>query len=419
MRQQASGYANADISFRSWVELIHVLRIDMLARLVARPGVAQDELVADLTALHRWLDDALGVFGQAFVSTNEQVIQRQQQAIRELSTPVLQLRDGLLILPMVGALDAAAAACSCGPSLLEGIRERRARVVVLDVTGVPEIDATAANQLIGAVASARMMGAEVIMTGMSSEIAQTLVSAGIDLEQVVSAGDLQSGIEQAERRCAESRLAAPGGELRRRRLRARREQHGEAGAAARRVGRADAAVVGLDDPGDDRQAEPGARLAALAAALGAPEAVEQRVGVRPPAARGRGRAPARARRRRRAATATSIGVPGGRVDDRVAQQVGEHLAQLVGVAEHRRAGRGVQADRAVGRGRARVVDRVARDRARRRRGRRTGSRSSSRRASASRSSTSTPMRAASSSIRRIALATSSGSRAAPIRNSSA
>ena len=199
VRQQAAGYANADISFRSWVELIHVLRIDMLARLVARPGVAQDELIADLSALHRWLDDALGVFGQAFVSTNEQVIHRQQQAIRELSTPLLQLREGMLILPMVGALDQPRLE-QLRAGLLEGIRERRARVVVVDVTGVPEIDSSAANELIGAVASARMMGAEVIISGLSSEIAQTLVNAGIDLQQVVSAGDLQSGIEQAERR---------------------------------------------------------------------------------------------------------------------------------------------------------------------------------------------------------------------------
>ena len=139
------------------------------------------------------------MFGQAFVSTNEQVINRQQQAIRELSTPLLQLREGLLILPMVGALDQPRLE-QLRAGLLDGIRERRARVVVVDVTGVPEIDSSAAKELISAVASARMMGAEVIISGLSSEIAQTLVSAGIDLQQVVSAGDLQSGIEQAERR---------------------------------------------------------------------------------------------------------------------------------------------------------------------------------------------------------------------------
>ena len=86
--------------------------------------------------------------------------------------------------------------------LLRAVRERRARAIVLDVTGVPEIDSVAANQLIGSVTSARMMGAETIISGLSAEIAQTLVTVGIDLSLVVSAGDLQGGIELAERHLA-------------------------------------------------------------------------------------------------------------------------------------------------------------------------------------------------------------------------
>src|SRR4051794_35512730 len=105
VRVQAAGYANAEISFKSWVELIHILRIDLLTRLLNRPSEDPAESALDVTALDRWLDDALAVFGQAFVSASEDVINRQQQAIRELSTPVLQLREGLLILPIVGTLD--------------------------------------------------------------------------------------------------------------------------------------------------------------------------------------------------------------------------------------------------------------------------------------------------------------------------
>lgn len=195
IREQAAGYATAEISFASWVELIQMVRSDMLARIVSAAPV---ELLADACALDRWLDDVMAVFGQAFVDTSEQVIERQQRAIRQLSTPVLQLRDGLLLLPIVGALEAERL-LQLRPALLEAIRARRARVVVVDVTGVPEIDSVAANQLIGAVASARMMGAAVIVSGLSAEIAQTLVTAGIDLSQVDSVGDLQSGIERAER----------------------------------------------------------------------------------------------------------------------------------------------------------------------------------------------------------------------------
>jgi anti-anti-sigma factor len=198
VRTQAAGYANAEISFKSWVELIHILRIEVLTLLFAREAADPPELALELSALDRWLDDALAVFGQAFVSASEDVINRQQQAIRELSTPVLQLHPGLLILPIVGTLDARRLE-QLRTELLEGVRGRRARAVVLDVTGVPDIDSAAAQEIMNAVASARMMGAEVIISGLSAEIAQTLVTAGIDLRSVVSAGDLQSGIELAER----------------------------------------------------------------------------------------------------------------------------------------------------------------------------------------------------------------------------
>lgn len=193
IRGQAVGYATAEIRFSSWVELIQMVRRDVIGRLVA------DERVRDeVRCLDRWLDETMAVFGQAFVDTSEQVIARQQRAIRQLSTPVLQLRDGLLLLPMVGALDTERLS-QVRADLLAAIRRRRSRVVVLDVTGVPEIDSVAANQLIGTVAAARMMGAAVIVSGLSADIAQTLVTAGIDLSQVDSAGDLQSGIERAER----------------------------------------------------------------------------------------------------------------------------------------------------------------------------------------------------------------------------
>ncbi len=195
-RMQAAGYATAEIPLASWVELVNLFRHDMLARLFADGDPAHR--LADAQALGRWLDDAIGAFAQAFVAANESVIEGQQQRIRQLSTPVLQLRPGLLILPMVGALDRERLA-QMRALMLRGIRERRARAIVLDVTGVPEIDTIAANQLIGSVTSARMMGAETIISGLSAEIAQTLVTVGIDLGLVVSAGDLQGGIELAER----------------------------------------------------------------------------------------------------------------------------------------------------------------------------------------------------------------------------
>ena len=83
--------------------------------------------------------------------------------------------------------------------LLNGIRTHRAKVVVIDITGVPSIDGTVANHLVQTVDASRLMGAEVIITGLSPDIAQTLVTIGVDLTKMDTVGDLQGGLEEAER----------------------------------------------------------------------------------------------------------------------------------------------------------------------------------------------------------------------------
>jgi rsbT co-antagonist protein RsbR len=132
-----------------------------------------------------------------FVQERERVIRQQQHALLELSTPVLQVRERLLILPIIGVLDQKRAR-QLTEQLLRGIRTHRAKVVVIDVTGVPEIDEAVANNLVQTVDASRLMGASVIITGLSSEIAQTLVTIGVDLSKVNTSGDLQGGIEEAE-----------------------------------------------------------------------------------------------------------------------------------------------------------------------------------------------------------------------------
>src|ERR671922_300113 len=136
--------------------------------------------------------------GVSFVQERERIIRQQQEAIRELSTPVLQVRERLLILPTIGVLDSQRAR-QVTEQLLRGIRTNRAKVVVIDITGVPEIDSTVANNLVQTVEASRLMGASVIITGLSSEIALTLVTIGVDLSKMTAVGDLQGGIEQAER----------------------------------------------------------------------------------------------------------------------------------------------------------------------------------------------------------------------------
>jgi rsbT co-antagonist protein RsbR len=136
--------------------------------------------------------------GVSFVEERERVIREQQEAIRELSTPVLQVRDRLLILPIIGALDSQRAR-QLTEQLLGSIQANRARVVVIDVTGVATIDIDVANHLVQTVEAARLMGASAIITGLSSKIAQTLVDLGVDLAMMTTVGDLQGGLEEAER----------------------------------------------------------------------------------------------------------------------------------------------------------------------------------------------------------------------------
>ena len=136
--------------------------------------------------------------GVSFVEERERVIREQQEAIRELSTPVLQVRDRLLILPIIGVVDPRRAR-QLTEQLLSAIQANRARVVVIDITGVASIDLTVANHLVQTVEAARLMGASAIITGLSSEIAQTLVDLGVDLSMMRTVGDLQGGLEEAER----------------------------------------------------------------------------------------------------------------------------------------------------------------------------------------------------------------------------
>src|SRR6476646_406 len=133
-----------------------------------------------------------------FVQERERTIREQQEAIRELSTPVLQVRERLLILPIIGVIDPQRAR-QLTEQLLRGIRTNRARVVVIDITGVAAMDSNVANHLVLTVEASRLLGATVIVTGLSPEIAQTLVTIGVDLGKMNTVGDLQGGIEEAER----------------------------------------------------------------------------------------------------------------------------------------------------------------------------------------------------------------------------
>src|SRR5215213_3896321 len=168
------------------VETDEVLGIVLLLRdVLARALFAKYQ--EDLGHLNRILDEYEPAANRiavtvsvSFVDERERVIKAQQEAMRELSTPVLQLRNRLLILPIIGVLDSARAR-QLTEQLLGAIQDKRARVVVIDITGVATIDRTVANHLVQTVEASRLMGASTILTGLSSEIAQTLVDLDVDL----------------------------------------------------------------------------------------------------------------------------------------------------------------------------------------------------------------------------------------------
>jgi rsbT co-antagonist protein RsbR len=149
-------------------------------------------------ALERVACYDIGLINDEMIFERERLIRLQSEAIRELSTPVLQIRDRLLLLPIIGVVDTHRARLIT-ENVLRAIRDNRAKVVVMDVTGVATIDSRVANHLLQTVTAARLMGALVIVTGVSSDVAQSLVALGIELANVSTVGDLQGGLEEAER----------------------------------------------------------------------------------------------------------------------------------------------------------------------------------------------------------------------------
>ncbi|HEY5921804.1 MAG TPA: protoglobin domain-containing protein [Kofleriaceae bacterium] len=139
----------------------------------------------------------IGLHSDVLIHERERVIGKQSEAIRELSTPVLQIRERLLLLPLIGVIDTHRAQLIT-ENLLHAIRGTRARVVVIDVTGVATIDSKVANHLLQTVSAARLMGARTIVSGVSADVAQSMVALGIELSPFRTIGDLQGGLEEAE-----------------------------------------------------------------------------------------------------------------------------------------------------------------------------------------------------------------------------
>jgi anti-anti-sigma factor len=121
---------------------------------------------------------------------------RLLETVRELSTPVIPVYDGVLVLPLVGTLDSSRSA-ELTEALLDAIQRDRASVVIIDVTGVPTIDTSVASHLLRSTSAARLLGAKSVVVGISPVVAQTLVQLGVDLSSIVTRNNLQAGISYA------------------------------------------------------------------------------------------------------------------------------------------------------------------------------------------------------------------------------
>lgn len=186
---------NPDVS---WYLAAYLFYLEQVATLVRQRSGSPKEMQRLQRAVAKVVFLDLGLAIDAYMFERDRTIRSQQHELEELSTPVLQLREGLLILPIVGVLDSRRAQ-QLTEQLLLAIRTRRGRVVVLDVTGVAAVDSRVANHLIQTVDAARLMGATAIITGVSPEVAQTLVGLGVDLGSVKTLAELQDGVDEADR----------------------------------------------------------------------------------------------------------------------------------------------------------------------------------------------------------------------------
>ncbi len=148
--------------------------------------------------------DALGLHTiKTFQRSREEVINRQQREMLELSTPVVKLWEGILALPMIGTLDSARTQVVM-ESLLQKVVETGAQIAILDITGVPTVDTLVAQHLLKTVTALRLMGAECIISGVRPQIAQTIVHLGVDLQGVTTKANLADALALALRRTGNS-----------------------------------------------------------------------------------------------------------------------------------------------------------------------------------------------------------------------
>jgi rsbT co-antagonist protein RsbR len=188
------GFSPADIA-----TFVLSLKQPLFILIRSKLGNNQDQVFEAIWSSTKLLDSLALITTEAYITTREELILRQQQELMELSTPVVKLWDGILALPIIGTLDSARTQVVM-ESLLQSVVATNSKFAIIDITGVPTVDTLVAQHLLKTITAARLMGAECIISGVRPQIAQTIVHLGINLEDVITKAKLADAFALALQR---------------------------------------------------------------------------------------------------------------------------------------------------------------------------------------------------------------------------
>lgn len=199
LRQLSNARAKQGFTPTETAAFVFSLKQPLFDRLRREHNQDATVLAAEIWTVTLLLDQ-LGLYTmEVFQQSREETIERQKQEMLELSTPVVQLWENILALPLIGTLDSERTQIVM-ENLLQKIVETRSSIAIIDITGVPIVDTLVAQHLLKTVAAARLMGADCIISGIRPQIAQTIVHLGVDLTAIITKATLADAFNVALQR---------------------------------------------------------------------------------------------------------------------------------------------------------------------------------------------------------------------------
>jgi rsbT co-antagonist protein RsbR len=196
LKMQGANYAQAGISFGAWFDIVGSFRKHLIPHMTEAYGKRLERLVSAINGMNKLVDIAMSTIAQAYVETKERIIKTQQKAILELSMPIIEVWDGIAMVPLIGVLDSSRAK-QLTESVLDYIGQTKTSIVVTDISGITAVDTKTASHIIRTIQAIRLMGSDVVVTGIRPDVATTLVTLGIDLSGILTRSKLREGLEYA------------------------------------------------------------------------------------------------------------------------------------------------------------------------------------------------------------------------------